>query len=267
VAPDNDGSREELAHFLRSRRRRITPADVGMPVGPRRRSPGLLREEVAVLAGLSPTWYTYLEQGRKIRPSPEVLDSLARVLLLTEGERRYMHLLVYGQTGKPASLDDELTPGTLAAQLVDLTNAIPHPVYAVNQYCDLLAWNRSAAEWYGDWASPGPDEPNFLYWILLSDQAPKHLVDWEDDARDIVARWRMYAARWGHDERFRRIVAELGRTSAHFSGWWDEYDVQEHRARTRRLRHPDMGIRTMRILPAISPESPTVLTIFHLPVE
>lgn len=267
VAPESDRNREELAHFLRSRRRRITPADVGMPAGPRRRSPGLLREEVAVLAGLSPTWYTYLEQGRKIRPSPEVLDSLARVLLLSEDERRYMHLLVHGEASRATPLNPEWTPAEVAAHLVDLTNPITYPVYAVNQYCDLLAWNQSAAEWYGDWSALGSGERNILYWMLLSAQAHKCLVDWEDDVRDVVARWRTDAAKWGHDTRVERIVAELSRASTHFSDWWGEHGVQEHRSRTRRLRHPQIGIRTLRVLPVTSPESPAVVTVFHLPTE
>jgi transcriptional regulator with XRE-family HTH domain len=266
VASDEDSNREELAHFLRSRRRRVTPASVGLATGPRRRSPGLLREEVAVLAGLSPTWYTYLEQGRKIRPSPEVLDSLARVLSLSEDERRYMHLLVHGQLSRPAPLNTPSTADQLTCQLVDLTEESPYPVYAVNQYCDLLAWNKAAAEWYEDWAELGPAEHNILHWMLVSSSARKCLVDWEDDVRDVVARWRTDTAKWNYDERVQRIVADLSLISPQFARWWADHEVQEHRSRVRRLRHPRFGIRTMRVLPVTSPEFPTAMTIFHLPV-
>lgn len=266
MAPNDDSNREELAHFLRSRRRRVTPADVGLATGPRRRSPGLLREEVAVLAGLSPTWYTYLEQGRKIRPSPEVLDSLARVLLLTEDERRYMHVLVHGQVNQSVPLDTELTSGELIERLVDLSYEIPYPVYSVDRYCDLLAWNQAAADWYEDWA-PRPAEHNFLHWLLFTPQARERLVDWENEAQDVVARWRSETAKWRGDRRIQRMVAELREVSPHFAGWWDDHDVQEHRSRTRRFRHPELGIRAMRVLPVTSPEFPTATVVFHLPVE
>src|SRR4051812_24358339 len=95
--PDGGGKRNELAAFLRTRRERISPASVGLPTGSRRRTNGLRREEVAVLAGVSPIWYTYLEQGQNIRPSIEVLDSLARVLALSEDGRRYIHMLAHGR--------------------------------------------------------------------------------------------------------------------------------------------------------------------------
>src|SRR5689334_23475222 len=120
-----DDSRRELAGFLRSRRARITPAQVGLPTGPRRRTAGLRREEVAVLAGVSPTWYTYLEQGREIQPSPEVLDSLAQVLRLSEDERRYLHSLVRGAPGVP--LAAEIPAADLIRQLTASFDGSPYP--------------------------------------------------------------------------------------------------------------------------------------------
>ncbi|HEY7487060.1 MAG TPA: helix-turn-helix transcriptional regulator [Streptosporangiaceae bacterium] len=113
-------SRQELARFLKSRRAKVTPAAAGLPTGLRRRTTGLRREEVAVLAGLSPTWYTYLEQGRDIHPSAQVLDALARVLRLTEDERRYLHMLALGAVHGPQPLLGDI-PAALACS-VDITS-------------------------------------------------------------------------------------------------------------------------------------------------
>jgi transcriptional regulator with XRE-family HTH domain len=121
----DDASRRELATFLRSRRERITPADVGLPAGPRRRTHGLRREEVAVLAGVSPTWYTYLEQGRGIQPSREVLDSLARVLRLSEDERRYIHSLAHGAVIQTAPLDADVPADQLIEQIISTFEESP----------------------------------------------------------------------------------------------------------------------------------------------
>lgn len=260
-----DANRAELARFLRSRRQRISPADVGLPTGPRRRAGGLLREEVAVLAGLSPNWYGYLEQGRKIRPSSEVLDSLARVLRLTEDERRYIHLLAHGSVANASPLVAELGADELVSLLVSLSADSPHPVYAANTPTDLLAWNNAALEWYGDWRTmDGP--PNMMRWMMCSDEARERMPDWESDARDLVARFRSEIASAPPNDRVREVVAEVSSCSAEFRTWWDDHDVSEHRTRLRRLRHPVHGIRLMRILPVRSPEMASALIVFHAPV-
>jgi transcriptional regulator with XRE-family HTH domain len=170
----------ELAGFLRSRRARIDPEQVGFPVGARRRSQGLRREEVAVLAGVSPTWYTYLEQGRNINPSPEVLDSLAQVLLLTEDERRYVHLLALGHppvvTAQPSGSSD------LLADVVAAIGDCPHPLYAENHRGDVIAWNQAAVHWYTDFAALPTGRCNMLWWLMTSPEARQRIPDWAEDA-------------------------------------------------------------------------------------
>jgi transcriptional regulator with XRE-family HTH domain len=260
-------NRRELAHFLRSRRERIKPDEAGLPGGPRRRTRGLRREEVAVLAGVSASWYTYLEQGRKIGPSPEVLDSLARVLRMTEDERRYMHVLAYGQVSRPAPLIAASAGHRMLLQVMALVADSPYPVYAGDHRGDLLAWNRAATEWYGDWAELAPAERNIIWWMLLSPQARLRLVDWETDVRDSVARWRAESAKWPGDERTRELLAELARRSPEFGGMWESQEVLEHRSRARRFDHPVLGLQTLRILPVSSMEFPTSAIIFHLPLE
>jgi transcriptional regulator with XRE-family HTH domain len=202
----DDSSRRELARFLRSRRERIRPSDVGLPDGPRRRAQGLRREEVAVLAGLSPTWYAYLEQGRGIHPSREVLDSLARALRLTEDERRYLHNLAHGAGTHPSRLPAEVSAIDLIRQVVAQFEESPCPVYAADQYCDLLAWNRAACEWYDDWNAMPVQERNILRWMLVSPAAQLRLLDLEEDTRDLIA-----LAGGGRAAPFRPVDAAAGR--------------------------------------------------------
>jgi transcriptional regulator with XRE-family HTH domain len=201
---------------------------MGFPVGPRRRTHGLRREEVAVLAGVSPTWYTYLEQGRDIMPSPEVLDSLARVLNLNEDERRYIHTLVYGQPIHPHQLDVEVPAEEMLKQVVAAVDSRPFPVYSVNHRSDLIAWNPAATEWYDDWALLPPEERNMMRWMLIDPNARERLVDWEEDTRDALARWRVQIAKWPDDVHLQRRIAEFSRLSSEFAQWWADQDVREH---------------------------------------
>ncbi len=260
---DQDTSRRELALFLRSRRERITPADVGLPAGTHRRAPGLRREEVAVLAGLSPTWYTYLEQGRDIYPSGEVLDSLARVLGLTEDERRYMHLLARRHVLKPRPLVSDLSAEEIVRQLVQTADNSPYPTYGVNIYCDLIAWNRAATTYYTDFSRLPGDAPNMLRW-MLSPEAKERILNWTEDTRDVVARWRAMTA-GNNDERVRALVEEFSAASPEFSRWWAEHGVQEHRSRIRRFQHPRLGQHNMRLIVVQAPEFTPCIVVFHFP--
>jgi transcriptional regulator with XRE-family HTH domain len=261
-----EDSKHELARFLRSRRERIMPADVGLPAGQRRRAAGLRREEVAVLAGLSPTWYAYLEQGRDIHPSAEVLDSLARVLLLTEDERRYLHMLAYGHVRKPRALGDEQSAEHLVEQLVATAELSPNPVYGVNLFCDLIAWNPATVAYYTDFARLPGGRQNLMRWILEAPEARIQLPDWAEDARDLVARWRAMVANHEDSDRLQDLIAEFTRVNPEFGDWWALHDVQEHRSRIRRLRHPRLGIQSMRLIVVQATDFAPCVVVFHLPV-
>jgi transcriptional regulator with XRE-family HTH domain len=263
----SEDSRRELAHFLRTRRARVTPTDVGLPAGGRRRAPGLRREEVAVLAGLSPTWYTYLEQGRDIHPSAQVLDSLARVLGLTEDERRHLHQLAHGHVGRPRPLADEATAEQIVRQLVATAADSPYPVYAANIYGDLIAWNPAATVYYTDFGKLPPQRRNMVHWLLVAPEARERLADWSRDARDIVARWRAITASLDDDPRLHAMVGELRERSPEFGPWWDSHDVREHRSRLRRFRHPELGEQVMRLIVVRAPEFEPCIVAFHLPTQ
>ena len=272
MSPENKTeNRRELADFLQSRRARITPADVGLPAGLRRRTPGLRREEVAVLAGLSPTWYTYLEQGRNVHPSAQVLDSLARVLRLTEDERGYLHALANSAPNSATSAaqppDGDVAGETLVRQLVQAAEHSPYPVYGIDLYSDLIAWNPAVAGYYTDFGRLPEGRRNMLRWLLEAPEAKERLPDWKDESRDGVARLRAMAAEHEGDRRLRALVEELRRSSPEFEGWWHEHHVLGHHSRLRRFRHPDLGERTLRLLIMHAPDFAPSIVVFHLPID
>lgn len=258
--------RSDLGHFLRSRRERLSPEAVGLPPGVRRRSPGLRREEVAVLANVSPTWYTYLEQGRRIRPSNEVLDSLADALRLNVTERRYLHAL-----GSPPSpqVQPDLSPPPDAVhavqQLMDLAGALPYPVYATDGRGTFLGWNANTPEWYDDFSSYPVRQRHMGWWMFTSPVARERLVHWENDAKDFAARIRYFLGTSRADLEVRKIVADLCEHCPEFSRWWDTHDVVEQEARHRTFRHPRRGVCRLRLTVVRLAVCPSVSIIFHVP--
>ncbi|MEV6605488.1 helix-turn-helix transcriptional regulator [Kutzneria sp. NPDC051319] len=264
--PDGRDKRNELAAFLRTRRERIPPESVGLPAGSRRRTNGLRREEVAVLAGVSPTWYTYLEQGRNIRPSTEVLDSLARVLGLSEDERRYMHMLAHGQA-PPANRSQDPQPGQFISEVVTALSSDDCPIYHANQNGDVLAWNAAAVSWYGDFAAMPPERRNIMWWTFTEPTARDRLVEWEDEARDYVARFRGVWAQRPQDKTLHAIIADLREASPDFNRWWNGHDVVGQRTRTRLLRHPVHGIREWHLVVLYMADNSFDAIIVHVPAN
>lgn len=264
----NMSHREELASFLRSRRARIRPEDAGLPRGHRRRLSGLRREEVALLAGVSSTWYTYLEQGRRqgVNPSRQILDSLARALRLDDDETRHLHRLA-DKAAADARIDADVPPAELARQLVHLSEQIPYPVYAADIHCDLIAWNSATTSYYADFAQLPADQQNMMWWLISSGQARERLPDWEDDVQDVVARWRRVSASIADRDRMHGQVAEYKRISPQFARWWDSHDVREHHTRNRRFNHPQLGTVTMRLIVVDSAEmASSSYVVYHAPV-
>ncbi|MEV5570049.1 helix-turn-helix transcriptional regulator [Spirillospora sp. NPDC052269] len=223
--------RRELGAFLRSRRERITPDDVGLPRTGRRRTPGLRREELALLAGISATWYTYLEQGRDIRASDQVLGSLARVLRLDRHERDHLFRLA-GHTDRAEP--DEPLPDEVAAipRLLE-----PNPAYIIDAAYDVLARNRAAEELFPMLTARSP--ANFVRWVFLEPESRRTLLDWEPEARGLLARLRTIAGRGPGHPRLDRLVEELHEGSPEARAWWPRYDVQDRHGGRKRLRRPD----------------------------
>jgi transcriptional regulator with XRE-family HTH domain len=208
----------------------------------------LRREEIAVLAGLSPTWYTYLEQGRDIRPSPEVLESLARVLQLNEDERRYLYLLANGQPPPVSPAPVEGTSPAIARQTIDLIGQIDQPVYAANLYGDVVAWNPMAAEVYTDFERLPQPRRNMLWWMLTAPEARQRIVNWAEDTRDVIARFRIAAAARPWDERFTSLVNAMRAASPEFCSWWSDHQVSDQHPRVRQLRLATGEVRAVRLV-------------------
>src|SRR5262249_36248575 len=160
-----------------------------LPERGRRRTPGLRREEVAQLAGISTTYYTFLEQGRDVSPSRQILDALARALNLTPTEREHLHAIVN-------SIPSERPPEALGAGVEDLVHRLdPHPAYVSGRHWDVLAANKAARLLWTDWPTLPPEERNILWWTFADPNARNVLVEWEAEARAQLARFRAAAAR------------------------------------------------------------------------
>ncbi|MEU1463994.1 helix-turn-helix transcriptional regulator [Streptomyces sp. NPDC005727] len=230
----------ELSEFLRSRRARLKPEDVGLPeFGRRRRVPGLRREELAQLAGVSAAYYTRLEQGNGRNVSAEVLDSIARALRLTDAEHAHLTHLAKptAHKKKPAARQQQVRAAL--RQLLDSMEGVP--AYVVGRRTEVLAWNRMAAAVFGDWSELAPAERNWARMVFLRPDYRDLFIDWEQKAIDIVCALRMDAGCYPDDPRLSALVGELSVKSAEFRRLWATHDVKEKGYGVKRLRHPLVG--------------------------
>lgn len=229
-------ARAELAQFLRSRRARIRPADVGLPQGTRRRALGLRREEVARLADVGVSWYTWLEQGRDIHVSEPLLERLARALCLTPTERAHLFALAHGRpAARPA-----IAPTGVSDVLKRVLDEHPFPAFASTLRCDVLAWNRPAALVYSDFGKRPVEIRNGLWWMFTDERAPMPAC--EAATRLAVARFRLDAARAADRSEFDTLAVELARVSPRFARLWSEYDVVEAPEGSKEIVHSELGV-------------------------
>jgi transcriptional regulator with XRE-family HTH domain len=238
-AGDGEGRRrEELADFLRTRRAGLQPEEVGLPGGGRRRTPGLRREEVAQLAGVGTTWYTWLEQGRDVRASLDVLDAISRALRLTTAERAHLILLGRGEEARPCKPPAEHVSPTVQ-RLID--NLAWSPAYVIGRRWDYLAWNH-AFEVVFDW-NPGEDPLSRNHvWTMFMDPVRRTLsTDWEHGARLIVAKFRADSARNIGDPAFEDLIATLRSSSPEFRKWWNRHEIAGGGEGRKELVHPIVG--------------------------
>jgi transcriptional regulator with XRE-family HTH domain len=230
--------RPELAAFLRSRRARLRPADMGLPDRPRPRTPGLRRQDVAHLAGISVDYYIRLEQARGPRPSRQVLAALSRALMLTRDEREYLFRIA-GESPPPAAGPSRVVTPAIRHLLDSLVET---PAYVVDAKYDILAWNRLATHFVGDLSAvPEPDR-NMIRWMF---RRPDSDVYWDDDtqrfARDTVADLRAAYARYPGDHGIEDLVTELLATSSWFAQMWAAHEVEVRRQVVKRVDHPVAG--------------------------
>jgi transcriptional regulator with XRE-family HTH domain len=231
-------SRENLlGTYLKGRRAKLDPAAFGFPPE-RRRTPGLRREEVAQRANISPTWYTWLEQGRGGAPSADVLDRIDRALMLTDVEREHLFLLGLGRPPEVRYRKDEgVTP-----RLQRVLDALePSPALIRTATWDIVAWNRAATVMLVDYGSLPPEQRNVLRFIFLDPRVRAAQYDWESVARFVVGAFRVDAARAGAAADVEPLVDELCRLSPEFKAMWRDNDVRSHGEAVKHIRHPVLG--------------------------
>ncbi len=262
--------RDELRAFLRSRRARLSPADVGLPDdGARRRTPGLRREELAALAGVGVSWYTWLEQGRDIHPSPEVLDALSRALRLDAAERATLFALA--RTELPLPSEPTLTSTDAEGGeelLVSLVEGLhPTPAYLLGPMTHILAWNRAASVLLG---SPDhlPPERRSLLWMLLVDPGPaRYNSGREATARNMVARFRSEYARHAGEPAYEQFIAELAQRSPRFTQWWGEHEVTDTQRGTKTIEHAELGTLRLHHAQTVPTGAPDLRLSIYAPAD
>jgi transcriptional regulator with XRE-family HTH domain len=227
-----------LGTYLRARRAAVAPGDAGLPNDGRRRVPGLRREEVAALAGVSTDYYVRLEQGRADRPSDQVLDAISRALRLGSAERAHLFDLARARAARGSSVRAEGVRPSLERAVTSITKA---PALVMNQRTDLLAWNQLARALIADFPALEPRERNMARLIFLDPDAREIHPDWARAARDTVGILRMAVGQEPHDRRLVELVGELSLGSDAFRKMWSSHHVHEKTHGRKTFRHPDAG--------------------------
>ena len=232
-----------LGTYLRDRRTRLDPVALGFGGG-RRRTPGLRREEVASRANISPTWYTWLEQGRGGAPSADVLDRIAKGLMLTEPEREHLYML---GLGRPPEARYQPIDGISPRLQRVLDGMVLSPAIIKTAMWDVVGWNRAAALLLTDYAKLPREGRNILRLMFGSDHVRVRNADWDSIARFVVGAFRADVARAGanNSAAVTKLVAELSRASAEFEALWQDNDVVTHGEGVKRIHHPDAGLLAM----------------------
>jgi transcriptional regulator with XRE-family HTH domain len=228
--------RRELGDFIRTQRERVTPASVGLIAARRRRTPGLRREEVAELSGLSTTWYTWIEQGRDVSVSPTALMRLAQALRLDRAQRNYLFELAGKRDPDPGAGDaDDLPPA-----LVSCVAAIASPAYVLDRGWNARSWNAPAKRLFVGWLDK-EGELNLLRFIFLEPAARPLICDWERRARRVVAEFRAHCGAHLDDAALRRLIDDLQRLSPDFAEMWEQHGVLGREGGERTFNHPIDG--------------------------
>ncbi|MCC8123378.1 MAG: helix-turn-helix transcriptional regulator [Oscillospiraceae bacterium] len=254
----------ELADFLKTRRNRILPSQVGLPSGKRRRTPGLRREEVAQLAGIGLTWYTWLEQGRPIHVSAEVAESLSRTLLLDLQER--LHL--YHLANQPLPADIPEYQGAISPVLQHvLDNLVLCPSLITDQRWNVVAWNKAACLIFGDFSCLNARNRNMV-WAMFTEEKYKQLyVEWPLYAKGLLGRFRSTCGQFIDDKWFTQLITDLKNQSLEFSQWWPLHEIQNGSELYKQLNHPTAGIMDFEISNFDVSDNSGLKMIIHTPKD
>lgn len=263
-SPPPSARRAELGAFLRARRAGVRPDQVGLPSDGSRRTPGLRREEVAALAGVGLSWYTWLEQARDVKPSAAVLDALAGALRLTIAERR--HLFHLARSEAPLGMRDLDEPQS--ASLAAFTDAMePHPAYVTTPHLDVLTWNRAAASVLVDFAAMPPGQRNLLWWLFTDERFAHRRSQPDASPRRTVGRFRAAMGRHPDDRRFAELVEELSVASGAFAAAWSHHEVLDEQSGTKEITRPEYGTLRFHHLQAAPLDNPDLQLTIYAPAD
>lgn len=255
--------RTELREFLVSRRARITPEEAGLPLGgARRRTPGLRREEVAVLAGVSASWYQWLEQGRDISVSPQVLDAVSRVLRLSDAEVRHLYLLAGLNPPAPELVSARRDMCDGLRRLIDTW--MPYPAHIMDRYYNCVMYNAAATAVFG--MGEGSTPRNCLVDFFADPLFRSRTLSWETNARTVVAQFRAACAAHPEDEGFQAVLAEVSAVSPEFNALWAERDIEDQGQIRKELMHPRAGLLAVESTAMRVPARPDLLIVLHTPL-
>jgi len=230
---------KELADFLKTRRAKITPAQVGLPIGVRRRTPGLRREEVAQLAGIGLTWYTWLEQGRPIRVSLQIIESLSRVLMLNQNERTHLFTLAK----QPLSASITLFSGSITPIIQHvLDHLVLCPAFVLDQRWQVIAWNKAACLVFEDFGKVDIMERNMIWRMFTNSDYKQLFINWEYHAQGILARFRSSCGEYVEDPWFFKFIEALKTKSEAFDLWWSKHEIQSDDSIYKEMMHPLVGL-------------------------
>jgi transcriptional regulator with XRE-family HTH domain len=258
------GQRHELGAFLRARRAALRPEDVGLPEGiNRRRTPGLRREEVAQLAGISVSWYTRLEQGKDVQLSAKALARVAKAMQLTPAQREYVVTMARSDV---LGVEPART-ATVNSTLQDVLDAQgDRPAYLIDARLNMLAWNQAAIDVFGfaDGLAEVPAVERNLLWLIFTDESRYLLVGWERHAKLLLAQFRDASRHVVNDPWFGQFIERLKERSPEFAEWWSRYDVERVQETEKVVDHPAVGQIALRqtVLQVVDDSRPLYLILY-----
>ena len=254
----------ELGDFLRTRRVRLTPEAVGLPRGSRRKTPGLRRAEVAQMMGVSVDWYTWLEQGRSITPSTQVLECLVQTLRLDANERTHLFLLAQQQPPPALLLEPEVVSPALQHFLDQFDT---RPAFVSGRRWDILAWNDAGCAVFGDFRRMTSRERNTIWGIFTNPLSRQYVVNWEEDARHLLAQFRSSCGRYPGDAQLTELIHDLMLSSPEFRAWWPDHEVRSGQEGRKTLNHPQVGYLLFERLTFQVFDTPDLKVTVYTPLE
>jgi transcriptional regulator with XRE-family HTH domain len=260
--------RVALADFLKTRRARLRPEQFDLPTFNRRRTPGLRREELAQLAGVGVSWYTWLEQGRDIHVSDQVLERLAQVLQLNKEERCHLFNLVRGSAAIRKVQEHEILPSNVAYQAILDALGI-YPAQLLDRHLNVVAWNESARRVIGDFASFSERERNVSWFVFMYPPVRKLIERWEHAARQNIALLHAISDQSADDKLLMELIADLRHGSPEFRAWWSLHDIRltcNSKEPPGGINHPLVGRLMLQPTTLIVPERPDLRMVVHMPL-